>query len=69
MSKYDGANDGVKKGNPNPEVKPAGSMRLMMEKKPFRGNTERTLSTPDGRGGATKSSPGHNPNRGGKQYE
>jgi hypothetical protein len=67
MSKYDGANDGVKKGNPNPEVKPAGSMRLMMEKKAFQGNTVRTQATPDGSGG--KNNGARDPVKGGKVWE
>lgn len=51
MSKYDGANDGMKKSNPNPSVKLSGSMRLMQEKKKFEGNTARTQKTPDGKSG------------------
>lgn len=54
MSKYNGANDGMKKVNPNPEAKLAGAMRLMMEKKKFEGNTARSLSTADSRGGDGK---------------
>ena len=48
MSRTDGANDGLKKTNPNPGAPLKGAMRLMMDKKKFEGSTKRELVTWDG---------------------